>query len=586
MAENVPRAERTPLVGPIFFWELIRQSRKGRGYFTRVVYALAMLGVLTLMLGADEITQKNAAYLSERAVFLYLMVQYAAVILLTPLFVVGAFIEDRQQNTLQLLLTTFLSPREIVLGKLFGRLIYVAGTLLAGLPVLALLQLLGGVDLVFLLSHSLLALAFLLVCGLYAIRASTLCKTVGGAILMTYTMLAGGGLITSVISVPLTAYVAIQLGPGGGMFVWGSVVMSLNVVFAFLALRNAIRSLKDREKDQDFGAMQFTGPNTQLDLARQVIVIDVPVPQAKEAAPNGQTAAAGVTTQRIHGVIRWKSPPRVWDRPILWKETYFPLSDVDALLAGICCGLPLTVFFSSFVSHESFLAVRPFVAWSCQAMMLLVLTLTTLRASWVFAQERLQQTLVPVLCLPLSMTNMVVQAWLGSVWRFAACLIGTVILGLATTIYEPLAGLMILLAFGSQLAFFTMSGTVLSTCQLTPFQARCLVGSYLFVGVVVLPSFIRPWVLEFPFCLTMLVCPFLSWELIQSRFDWHGNLGSVRDQIPDAPRPGLFEAEHLGGFAVLEGVLLLTALTAVLLLLARLRLRHLSEESPRREGRH
>jgi ABC-type transport system involved in multi-copper enzyme maturation permease subunit len=67
-------------------------------------------------------------------------------VLLTPGVTAGAIAEEKERKTLEFLLTTELRGHEIVLGKLLSRLAYMILLVLTGLPMLALLQLLGGVD--------------------------------------------------------------------------------------------------------------------------------------------------------------------------------------------------------------------------------------------------------------------------------------------------------------------------------------------------------------------------------------------------------------------------------------------------------
>src|SRR5439155_12316797 len=76
----------------------------------------------------------------------FLIVQMGAVLILTPAFTAGAIAEERQRHTLDALLVTHLTPGQIVAGKLAARLAHLLGVLLAGLPILALLPLWGGVD--------------------------------------------------------------------------------------------------------------------------------------------------------------------------------------------------------------------------------------------------------------------------------------------------------------------------------------------------------------------------------------------------------------------------------------------------------
>src|SRR5207247_9608318 len=76
----------------------------------------------------------------------FLIVQFLAVLLLAPAFTAGAIAEEREKGTLSDLLTTQLLSREIILGKLFSRLSQLVLLLLVGVPILSLLQLLGGLD--------------------------------------------------------------------------------------------------------------------------------------------------------------------------------------------------------------------------------------------------------------------------------------------------------------------------------------------------------------------------------------------------------------------------------------------------------
>src|SRR5205085_1190966 len=65
-------------------------------------------------------------------------IQYGAVYLLVPLFVAPVIAAERERKTLDLVLTTSLRDRQIVLGKLASRLAVVALLVLAGLPLLSL----------------------------------------------------------------------------------------------------------------------------------------------------------------------------------------------------------------------------------------------------------------------------------------------------------------------------------------------------------------------------------------------------------------------------------------------------------------
>jgi ABC-type Na+ efflux pump permease subunit len=63
-------------------------------------------------------------------------IQVAAVFWLTPAYLASAIVQEKERRTIEFLLITDLSSREIVLGLAFSRLALLALVLLAGLPIL------------------------------------------------------------------------------------------------------------------------------------------------------------------------------------------------------------------------------------------------------------------------------------------------------------------------------------------------------------------------------------------------------------------------------------------------------------------
>src|SRR5262249_17082669 len=105
---------------------------------------------------------------------LFLLVQGVAVLILAPLYFGGAISEEKERGTLDFLLTSHLSSREIILGKFAARLLGVAGVLLTGLPVLALTALWGGVDLLRVATAFVVALLTLFSLGAVSLLFSVL----------------------------------------------------------------------------------------------------------------------------------------------------------------------------------------------------------------------------------------------------------------------------------------------------------------------------------------------------------------------------------------------------------------------------
>jgi ABC-type transport system involved in multi-copper enzyme maturation permease subunit len=140
------------LFGPTFVHELRRGSRK-RVQLTRTAYGMLLLGLLTYFwivrreLLSDSIdSAAGQARLAETFFAVFMAVQGLIVLFMTPATVAGCIAEEKEKRTLDYLLATDLRGHEIISGKLGGRLANLVLFLLTGLPVLSILQLIGGID--------------------------------------------------------------------------------------------------------------------------------------------------------------------------------------------------------------------------------------------------------------------------------------------------------------------------------------------------------------------------------------------------------------------------------------------------------
>jgi ABC-type transport system involved in multi-copper enzyme maturation permease subunit len=137
------------LLGPLFTLEITRLARQGTTIWLRCVYALALLLALYRSFpGEASADREDIARFAKDFSELFLLVQSVTVLFLVPLVFSGAISDEKEKRSLDFLLASPLTSREIVLGKYVPRVLSVAGILLAGLPVLALTALWGGVDLI------------------------------------------------------------------------------------------------------------------------------------------------------------------------------------------------------------------------------------------------------------------------------------------------------------------------------------------------------------------------------------------------------------------------------------------------------
>ena len=111
------------------------------------------------------------------------------VVVQAPAVLAGSLAGERERGVLQLLLTTAASPREIVSGRLVGKLSQVGMTILAGVPMLALLAAWNGLGLLELVTLFLLLGAVGLGGGGLAVGASVLSRRGRDALLSVYILM-------------------------------------------------------------------------------------------------------------------------------------------------------------------------------------------------------------------------------------------------------------------------------------------------------------------------------------------------------------------------------------------------------------
>jgi ABC-type transport system involved in multi-copper enzyme maturation permease subunit len=139
-------------LSPVFLHEAISGSRRWQGYVLRGLLVLSMLVTLWVAwVATDQAAPQLGGptrYLSELGRSFYYgvaAIQVMLALLAAPAATAEAVCIDRQRGWLEHMFVTHLSDTEIVLGKLAARLATLIAFVLAGVPVLALAALLGGI---------------------------------------------------------------------------------------------------------------------------------------------------------------------------------------------------------------------------------------------------------------------------------------------------------------------------------------------------------------------------------------------------------------------------------------------------------
>jgi ABC-type transport system involved in multi-copper enzyme maturation permease subunit len=198
------------MVGPVLYQELLLGGRRNRLHVLRWIYAgwlvVQVLWFYFLFIG-QEMNKAQAAFrgmdLGNRnpasapgvvgAWFAEAFVSQQMILLTlaVPAFVAGAVTDEKRRGTLQYLLTADLDARQIIVGKLLGRVAQVALLALAGLPLFCFLGGFGGVE-----PLTVLLVGLVLVVPLFALASMTLlasvwCRQTRDAVLGLYVL---GGL--------------------------------------------------------------------------------------------------------------------------------------------------------------------------------------------------------------------------------------------------------------------------------------------------------------------------------------------------------------------------------------------------------
>lgn len=195
-------------VNPLLTNELRLRTRNWRTYTMIAIYLLILggLGLLNFSSSLWEIRHGFADLaLIGRRVFMFLSIlQFIMIYFLVPGFTANAVTSERERQTLDLLICTQLSPRNIIFGKLVAALSVVVLTIIASLPIYAFVFLLGGVTLAEVLKLIFVYLATAFIYGSMYIFLSSKFKRSQSTVIFSY----GLALALSGITVLLTGLIA------------------------------------------------------------------------------------------------------------------------------------------------------------------------------------------------------------------------------------------------------------------------------------------------------------------------------------------------------------------------------------------
>jgi ABC-type transport system involved in multi-copper enzyme maturation permease subunit len=460
-----------PLFGPIFVYDLVGTARRGRYVVVRCLYIAALLVMLFLLYAqwfgksgglfelftAERINRNDVSAFNDSFFQMFMAVQFLVIVLLTPGITAGAVAEEKDRRTLEFLLATDLHNHEIVFGKLAARLAYMTLVLLTGLPVLSLLQLLGGVDPKLMLAGfvatgvTMLSLAGLSILNsVYATKPRT-------AIALTYVQAAAYFAVTTC---------SLWLWDPGKMPWPAQWACAGNVYVALSELRAMVAPGGGAG-----GVTLVSGlPRVLIGYAGFHLAVTLLCLLASLVGLRlwARWQASGRSRKAYVIAFTQKRLPRVSGRPMLWKELYseplFRLGEAAQII--ITTFIVLCLVFGAFVLISVVTvglmlgnmgqSMNRTVCIMGTAVATLMVLGTAVRAAGAISGERDRQTMDTLLTTPIENDSIVWSKWWGSVLgvrKAGYCLLILWAVGAGTGGLSPLALPLLLLALFVYLGF-------------------------------------------------------------------------------------------------------------------------------------
>ena len=356
------------MFGPVFVYEVVRLGRRRGTILWRLFYVLTVLAVLALMYfswldshrggrGGTVNPHKLAEFATD-FFYVFQVLQYAVVVLLTPAYVAGCIADEKERKTLEFLLATDLSGHEIVFGKLAARVMTLLMYVLAGLPVVAFLQLFGGIDPDLLLAGTAASVGTVLGLSALSIYFSVSLKKPRDAIALTYLAVAVYAVGTAALG-GVTHGLARTvswgtLGVVGGRTVeWVDVFVALRDGFDWVASGNAPYAVV-AYLGTSRGVVTPAGINAVLLKfgvfwgVTGVALLAYSVTRLRAIALRQASGAPGPVRRGRRGrALAAAGRPRVCDDAMLWKEVFAEGSGRGGCLGSLMAvTIALLVFFT------------------------------------------------------------------------------------------------------------------------------------------------------------------------------------------------------------------------------------------------
>jgi len=348
------------LTGPIFGKELRVSSRRRRNYVLRCAY-LALLTIFLVLVWLEEVRYSGSAVYrisrmaraGQMIIVFIIWFQFCATQAVAVIMLSTSISDEIYNRTLGLLMTTPINSFQIVMGKLFSKLLQLILLLAISLPLLAIVRVFGGVPWGYVISSLCITLTTVLFVGSLSLFFSIFSRRAYVVIIVT----------------ALTLAAMFALLPLGLYALWDITdlqkVMSEKSLFAGLFLPNPYCSMF-------FNTLMMVEPRAAaampagvwplhcgIILAASVVVLSASVIKVRKVALRQATGQLHASFRKRRGRKKADEAPanqqdlvaaprRVKGPPVLWKELRFPLLGRHRLISFVAIFAGLVVLLISY----------------------------------------------------------------------------------------------------------------------------------------------------------------------------------------------------------------------------------------------
>lgn len=411
--------------GPVFGKEAGVLSRKISTYWVRGLYALGLLGLVSLVFigAASDIRSSSASHRLQRMQVLAPMVsmtilwfQFVLLPICAAAMCSGAICEEHRKGTLAALLTTPLRSWQILLGKVAGAFVQLVILALIATPLLLAVRVFGGVRveaivsaLVLTISTSLLAAILAAWSSIYSTRAAT--SLLQSLMLLLFVQF-GPALLYAILA-------HYKLTNSGPWFVLFSTPIAMGFSTAELVMGNGSIPFPTRYAVMSssgytlgWAVVVFIGAS--LHLRRWLRRYGSG--EGKGAAQVGATQAQGTAKKAGRSARRGSNSQSrmVGDEPVLWRETRQSAFKTRKSLWLV------TLFLSgclAFIYWEVGFGERDMYPAIGVVFTILCVSMAAVATTSGINGERESRTWDPLLCTPLSARAIVVGKFMGAMRR-------------------------------------------------------------------------------------------------------------------------------------------------------------------------